>query len=156
QRSENLGKAIAQLARFGSSMENKYLERMSELRSHPTIHYSCTQTLLVAFAKECGISEEKAFQLGMHFGGGMKMGSACGAIVGGLMVIGMMGGDDSHYRAFVKAMKENHGGLINCSDLLKKNAEAGGQRKAHCDGMIDEAARNIIRVMNLDNSTALS
>ncbi len=128
-------------------MIDQYLERMRELRSHPTIHYNCTQTLLVAFAKECGITEEKAFQLGMHFGGGMKMGSACGAFAGGLMVIGMMGGDDSHYRAFVKAMKENHDGLINCSDLLKKNAQMGGERRAHCDGMINDAAINILRVM---------
>ena len=36
-------------------------------------------------------------------------------------------------------MKENHNGMINCFDLLKANAQAGGQKKPHCDGMIKEA-----------------
>jgi len=130
-------------------MENKYLARAKQLRNHPAIRYNCAQALLVTFADACGISEEKAFQLGTHFGGGMKMAATCGAITSGLMVIGMMGGGDSQRQAFVSAMRDGHGGLMDCADLLKKNKEMGGERKPHCDGMIYEAVSHIVRIMEL-------
>lgn len=39
---------------------------------------------------------------------------------------------------FIKTISNNHHGLINCADLLKENAKNGGQKKPHCDGMIQE------------------
>lgn len=78
--------------------------------------------------------------LGTNFGGGMKSGSTCGAVTGALMVLGALGISDPHIVGeFQRKMKENHNGMINCFDLLRANAQAGGQKKPHCDGMIKEA-----------------
>ena len=39
---------------------------------------------------------------------------------------------------FIKTISNNHKGLVNCTDLLKENAKKGGQKKPHCDAMIQE------------------
>lgn len=129
---------------------NKYVKRAEQFRNDPSVHYNCAQAVVVSFAAECGISEGKAFQLGEHFGGGMRMAATCGAITGGLMVLGMLGGTEDQRRAFVEAMKANHEGKTNCADLLKKNAEQGGDKKEHCDGMVYEAVENVAKVMGLE------
>ncbi|MCC8066863.1 MAG: C-GCAxxG-C-C family protein [Clostridiales bacterium] len=130
-------------------MENQYIEHAVRLRAITEIHYNCAQAVLVPFASVCGISEEKAYQLGAHFGSGMKMGSVCGAVTGALMVIGMLGGTDDQYRAFMKMMRDNHGISLNCVDLLKKNQEAGQEKKVHCDHMVYEAIADLTEVMQL-------
>ncbi len=128
---------------------NQYVQRAERLRTDPSVHYNCAQAVLVAYAPECGISQEKAMQLGAHFGGGMKMASVCGAITGALMVIGMLGGGDGEYRAFMNAMRANHEGMVNCADLLKKNAGTGRSKAEHCDGMVYEAVEQVSAVMHL-------
>ena len=60
----------------------------------------------------------------------MKMAATCGAITGALMVIGLLGGGDEEYRAFMTAMKQNHEGMTNCGDLLKKERRAGRSKKS--------------------------
>ena len=55
----------------------------------------CSQSVLAAFADECGITEEKAFRLGSCFGGGMRKGHVCGAVTGALMVLGLLYGQKS-------------------------------------------------------------
>ena len=60
------------------------------------------------------------------------------------MVIGLLGGGEE-YRAFMTAMKQNHEGMTNCGDLLKKNAELVN-KKPHCDGMVHEAVENVVKV----------
>jgi len=128
-------------------MGNQYTEFAMRLRSDTFVKYNCAQAVLVPFADACGIRAEQAYLLGMHFGGGMKMASVCGAITGGLMVIGMLGGGDEQYRAFMKAMHESHDGMVECRDLLKRNKELGGEKRPHCDAMICEAAELVVRVM---------
>jgi C_GCAxxG_C_C family probable redox protein len=94
--------------------------------------------VLAAFPEECGITEEQAYRLGQNFGSGMKLGSACGALVGGLMVLGMAGAGDSAARTLSQRFQSAHG-CINCPDLLRKGAEAGNfNKKAHCDGLVYE------------------
>ena len=34
---------------------------------------------------------------------------------------------------------EHHDGMVNCVDLLRANAAKGGNKKEHCDKMIQEA-----------------
>ena len=83
--------------------------------------------------------KEVANHLGCNFGGGMKCGSVCGAITSGLMILGAKGIDSpAKVNQFIKTISNNHHGLINCADLLKENAKNGGQKKPHCDGMIQE------------------
>ncbi len=129
------------------SVKEEYLECASRLRNDKDAHYNCAQSVLIPFAADCGLSEEKARELGTNFGSGMKMGACCGAITGGLMVIGMMGGGDEQYRTFMDSMRRDHDGLVNCSDLLRKNAEAGGDKKTHCDNMVYEAVEKVIDAM---------
>ena len=118
----------------------KYLERAHELRAIAQPHYNCTQAVLIPFAERFGIDEETAYRLGVNFGGGMKTGSVCGVITGGLMVLGLAGLDKpSDAAGFIRRIRENHEGRIMCADLLRANAERGGNKKAHCDAMVYEA-----------------
>ena len=101
---------------------------------------NCAETIMMTYADELGLSESQMKALGTNFGGGMKSGSTCGAVTGALMVLGAFGISDPHIVGeFQRKMKENHNGMINCFDLLRANAQAGGQKKPHCDGMIKEA-----------------
>ena len=119
---------------------SKEMDRAVELRSRTDIHYNCAQTVLCAFADTLGMSEEEAFKLGSHFGGGMKMGATCGVITSGLMILGMAGkGETAVAKKYVDGFRERHNGVLNCADLLRINAEKGGTRKPHCDGMVYEA-----------------
>jgi C_GCAxxG_C_C family probable redox protein len=129
---------------------NQFLECAKALREDPNAHHNCAQAVLEAFAPECGLTQEQAAKLGAHFGSGMKIAATCGAITGALMVIGMLGGGDDAYRAFMTAMKDNHEGMTNCADLLKKNAATGCPKKQHCDGMVYEAVENVVKVMHLE------
>ena len=119
---------------------SKEMDRAVELRSRTDIHYNCAQTVLCAFADTLGMTEEEAFKLGSHFGGGMKMGATCGVITSGLMILGMAGkGEVAVAKQYVDGFRERHNGVLNCAELLRINAEKGGTRKPHCDGMVYEA-----------------
>ena len=101
--------------------------------------HNCAQTIMEVYADDLGINKELANHLGCNFGGGMKCGSVCGAITSGLMILGAKGIDSpAKVNQFIKTISNNHHGLINCADLLKENAKNGGQKKPHCDGMIQE------------------
>ncbi len=114
-----------------------YRERLKE---NGMPFYNCAQTTVLAFAEDLGTDEETLRRMASHFGGGMKMGSVCGAVTGGLMVLGLLGIDDAQSAAvFMNGIRESREGMLNCSDLLKRNAEKGGIKKTHCDGMIAQA-----------------
>ncbi len=51
--------------------------------------YDCSQVVLRHFAEELGISEDEANRVSACFGGGMQLGSVCGAYTGALMAIGL-------------------------------------------------------------------
>ncbi|MDD2550794.1 MAG: C-GCAxxG-C-C family protein, partial [Bacteroidales bacterium] len=52
--------------------------------------FNCSQAVLAAFSEECGISRETALKIACPFGGGIGgYGRTCGALTGGLMVIGL-------------------------------------------------------------------
>ncbi len=128
----------------------KHLERAHELRAATDRHYNCTQSILIPFAKEIGIDEETAFRLGSNFGGGMKTGSVCGVITGGLMVLGMAGLDKPSVAAgFIRKIRENHEGMTMCADLLRANAERGGIKKEHCDNMVYEVIEILDELLDL-------
>ena len=89
----------------------------------------CSQSVIAAFAEECGITEAQALKLGSCFGGGMRKGEVCGAVTGALIVLGLLYGqsavDDSEGRLVSNKMndlmmdrfKEKCGSYI-CNDLL--------------------------------------
>ena len=131
---------------------SEYLERAKEVRKIEEPHYNCCQGVLAAFAEECGISEEQAYALGAHFGAGMGRASACGAITGGLMVLGMLGhGDKKTLNEYYSILWANHQGCLDCADLLKINKEKGGNKKQHCDGMVFECVELAAKLSGLES-----
>lgn len=117
-----------------------YLDRARELREDVTLHYNCAQAVLVPFAGHAGMTDEQAFAVAQAFGSGMQVGSTCGAVTGALMALGVLGlADRKTVTSLIRRMRDNHDGTLACVDLLRKNAEAGGQRKPHCDAMVFEA-----------------
>ncbi len=118
---------------------SRYMDRAHELRAITRIHYNCAQSVLVPFADALGIDEDTAFRMGANFGGGMKMGSVCGALTGALMVLGLAGLDDvPMLHDLYSRMKASHEGALDCTELLRKNAAKGLPKKPHCDAMVYE------------------
>ena len=121
---------------------SKYLDRANELRNCADVHYNCNQATLLAFAEETGLTEDQLLKIGTYFGSGMRMGSVCGAVTGGLMALGLLAGDDKELlNKYYKTLRDNHGGMLNCADLLRKMQEEGIPRKQHCDGMVYECVQ---------------
>jgi C_GCAxxG_C_C family probable redox protein len=92
--------------------------------------FSCSQSVLAAYAPLYDLSPELAFRLASGFGGGMAgMGEVCGAVTGALMVIGLHAGNTaaqdsaakeqtySLVTEYVQRFKTLHGEL-HCRQLL--------------------------------------
>jgi C_GCAxxG_C_C family probable redox protein len=92
--------------------------------------FNCSQSVLVAFGSEYGISENECLKISCAFGGGMgRQQLTCGAVTGALMVLGLKYGkgiDDpeekkqltySKTREFFEEFIKIHGST-NCRDLL--------------------------------------
>lgn len=119
---------------------NKHVEKAMKLRNEQPMVHNCAQAVMCAYAQDIGISEDMACAIGSNFGGGMKNGSVCGAITSALMVLGTKGIEDpAKINEFRRKIAQNHEGNINCADLLRANAAKGGDKKTHCDHMIQEA-----------------
>lgn len=124
-----------------------HLEHAHALRASVDVHYNCCQSVLVPFAKEMGLSEEQAYTLGAHFGSGIRHGSACGAFVGAMMVLGALGYDDKQASALIRQFKADHGDTA-CAVLLKSSVERGIPRKDHCDGLVYEMVETLDRIIH--------
>ena len=102
----------------------------------------CSQSVIAAFAEECGITEAQALKLGSCFGGGMRKGEVCGAVTGALMVLGLLYGEskvgDAEGRLvsnkvndlMMDRFKEKCGSYI-CNDLLGCDISTD-EGKQHC------------------------
>ena len=97
------------------------------------------------FAADAGLTEQQAERICSNFGGGLKRASACGAITGGLVVLGLFGIDDPS--EYYQALRENHEGLLDCADLLRRNKELGGEKKPHCDALVFECIDLLERIL---------
>lgn len=127
---------------------SRFTEKAMSLRNDAGVKCNCAQTMLRAFAEDLNMPEEKAMMLGSNFGGGMKMGSLCGTVTSAAMIFGLYGMDDPRtLNRFYQKMKEGHDGDLDCAVLLKKNAERGGEKKAHCDAMICESIGYIEEIL---------
>lgn len=92
--------------------------------------YSCSQSVLTAFADELGLDKEMALKVSSTFGGGMgRSGDTCGAVTGAVMAIGMKFGSSetvdaeektelyNKVKAFLKEF-ESKNSSIKCRELL--------------------------------------
>ena len=132
-------------------MCEKYLERARAYRAIVEPHHNCTQTVIMSFAPEVGLSEDDAFKIARNFGGGMKVGAMCGAITGALMAMGMLGCTDEQRAAFMEKIRTAYKGDVDCAPLLRKNVEEPGkEKKPFCDGLIYTAIETVCEVMQIE------
>ena len=104
--------------------------------------YNCAQSVLLAFADELKLDENIILKIASGFGGGMaRMQDTCGAVVGGIMVIGMAVRSEEEedvetnkervyyiISQFIKKFKGKYKS-VKCRDLLNcdLNTEEGQQ-----------------------------
>lgn len=123
---------------------------------------SCSQAILTSFAERFNLDKEIAFKLGSGFSGGMgRQGRMCGAVTGGIMVLGLayggVSGDDINNRnitiektaEFIKRF-ENVYGTTQCKELIsydladleqRKEASEKGVFKEICPPFVENAAK---------------
>jgi C_GCAxxG_C_C family probable redox protein len=123
----------------GGCIHMDRLEKAKLIRQDIGGHHNCCQSVLLAFADECGLTEERCMELGANFGAGMGLGSACGALTGALMALGLMGGDADAAAQVKREFVKNHQ-ATSCPDLLSAAAKQPDyNKKSHCDGLVFEA-----------------
>lgn len=113
---------------------SEFVSKAQALRDSTDKHYNCAQAVFMAFSEKAGLDENTACRIAANFGAGMKSGGVCGAVTGGLMVLGLF--DIGDAAGYYKRVKAAIGEQLNCSALLKSNEEKGGQKKQFCDGLI--------------------
>ena len=127
---------------------SKYLDRAKEIRAIVEPHHNCTQSVLMSFTQSLKLDDETAYKIAVAFGAGMKSGITCGVITGGLMVLGLFDVDDqATTQKLVADFKTKHNQMLDCADLLKANAAAGGTRKPHCDALVYEMVEYVEKVL---------
>ena len=115
------------------------MERRSVFTPDGRPAWNCCQAVVSVFAQDAGYDEDTCMKAATYFRGGMQMGSVCGAITGGLMALGLAGAEDAQTAGnFIRKVRENHNGLINCKDLLRVSMENGVEKTPHCNAMIRE------------------
>ena len=115
------------------------MERRSQFNPDGKPAWNCCQAVVSVFAKDAGYDEETCMKAATYFRGGMQMGSVCGAITGGLLALGLAGvSDPQTANDLLRKVRENHNEIVNCQDLLRINAENGGEKMPHCNAMIRE------------------
>ena len=125
--------------------------------------YNCSQAVVCAFEDVTGIDIKTSARLSSSFGGGMgRLREVCGAVSGGLLILGILRGYDdpedyeakvSHYQLvqeFARRFREKNGTII-CRELLKdSNAKPGNTPEPRtpefyasrpCARLISEAAQ---------------
>ena len=118
---------------------SKYITRAKELRAIVTPHYNCGQSVILPFAEELGIPADLVMRFAANFGGGMKTGALCGAVAGGVTVLALHGlSTQEDTAAYYARIRVKHPESIDCKPLLTRNAEAGNEKKPHCDGLVYE------------------
>lgn len=121
---------------------SKFYDKAVALREDTNVHYNCAQAVLMPFAEDTGLSEAVAKNISSNFGSGMKRAATCGAVTGGLMVLGLYGVEDPGVIGeYHRRIKANHEGVLDCATLLKKNQEQGRAKKPHCDDMVYECVK---------------
>ncbi len=114
------------------------LERARQLRADPCVHYNCAQSVLLPFAEALGLDAKQAKDSAALLGGGMQMGSVCGALSGALMALGLLGADKQTAAALIEDFRALEGS-VDCSALLAWAGERGLEQKPHCDALVEKA-----------------
>ena len=130
--------------------------------------FNGSQAVLGSYSEQFGLDCEKAFKVATGFGGGMRMGSTCGAVSGAFMVLGLKYGnttaEDKEGKAntykkveeYIKRFKARNDSVM-CRELLgcdlttpegMKEAQDKGLFSSICPGMVREAVEILEEMMN--------
>jgi C_GCAxxG_C_C family probable redox protein len=120
--------------------------------------FSCSQSVLGAYAERYGLPRDLALGLADAFGGGLGgLGKTCGAVTGAMMVIGLACGrrvaDDSAAKLATKqrvqelvARFEARHGTVACRDLIGCAIDTPEKvRAAHARGVFDTVCVGLVR-----------
>lgn len=93
--------------------------------------FNCAQSVAASFCEDLGVDKEGILRLSCGFGGGMgRKGEVCGAVTGGIIIIGAKYGKDSQgdkesidvtyskTRELMDFVAEKHGSYL-CRTLIK-------------------------------------
>lgn len=110
---------------------------------------SCSQVVFAAFSEDYGVDCKTAFKIASGFGGGMHLGSMCGAITGAFMVLGLKYGKakvkpyDKTGEFFEKFCERNGSG--QCRDLMGVDVRTKeGLGKAKSEGLFNSICAGLI------------
>lgn len=131
-------------------------------------NYNCCQSVLLAFREEIGLDEQKALDIAGGYGSGAGTGELCGAINGGIMVLGLLTPIDKaepfkskrRTMALAKELQERFRARfthVRCGDLLRDLegfaptdetpvAKAMGLSK-HCEIMVVTAVELVEQIL---------
>ena len=120
--------------------------------------FNCCQSVVAAFCDLTGLDEQKSFDLSAGFGAGAGNGELCGAVVGGIIVLGLLTpvdqadpvGSKKRTLALSKELQKRFSeryGCLRCHDLLANKLKSNEKSPAavemgltgHCDIMIVSA-----------------
>jgi C_GCAxxG_C_C family probable redox protein len=118
--------------------------------------FSCSQSVVMAFAEELGVDREVAAKVSAGFGGGMgRSGRTCGALSGALMVIGLVQGATdpsdkeskektySMARTLLEEFRRQRGSM-DCRDLIGMDISTPeGQALAREKGLFAGCAAHV-------------
>lgn len=128
---------------------DKIMQRSHELRDDPNVHYNCAQGVFIPFAERKGLTKEQANAITQNFGAGMRAGMTCGAITGGLMVLGLYGvGEPRDAVELIHRVSDLHEGRTQCKELLSAEVKSPEQKKPHCDTMVYEAVQACLDMLS--------
>jgi C_GCAxxG_C_C family probable redox protein len=111
-------------------MKYSNMERSEKALEYFDNNFNCAQSVLSAFAKELGLSEDEALRVSCAFGGGIgRQQLTCGAVTGAAMAIGLkfgkgrFDGDEKKQETYDKTvlMMEEFiklNGSVECLKLL--------------------------------------
>lgn len=113
--------------------------------------YNCCQSVLIAFCDLLDMEKTDASALGYGFGGGMHFAGPCGALTGGLMVIGkacLDGNEPMKMRPDAKSLSlelerrfSDAIGSMICQDILERNS------KSYCETCIAVAIESAAEII---------
>jgi len=121
--------------------------------------YNCAQAVLDAFRNETGLDEDLALKIATGLGAGMgRKQEVCGAVTGGILVLGLRHGrgsrDDqavagatyARVRELMDRFAAKHGTCL-CRELLRgyNLATEEGLRRAKADDMLNKVCRPCVQ-----------
>ena len=118
---------------------------------------NCAQAVLGVFGPAVGLGPSECFRVAAAFGGGMaRMGLVCGAVTGGMMVLGLRHGDSSiqepgpraefyaKVQDFTGRFARKHGSTV-CRELIRCDLSTPeGQKEFADQGMHQGICTNLV------------